>query len=184
MSWESFDLTQPPDGNQTFGTGAPIATGLEVEGDSYIDLLEADAYIFNGTSWVLVGGINLPGFLAYYYENNTGPITSTSGTPTTFFTVTPGLPSGDYLVWLNCRYFTTNSNTAALINCVADTDPANNTSFQAGSGGVPTNVQRVPGSLIQRMALTPASNIRVELSRPVGTGSAGLGVVDLGIFRA
>lgn len=56
MGIEFYD-TGINDGNQTFGSGAPVVTSDLREGDSYIELSSAQAYIFTNGAWVLLGQI-------------------------------------------------------------------------------------------------------------------------------
>jgi hypothetical protein len=69
-----FKLTRPQDGNQTFGTGAPVASGSEVAGDSYIDLATRECYVFDGAAWVLSG--TLAGDWTYQIVTANQPFTS------------------------------------------------------------------------------------------------------------
>lgn len=76
MSIDSFSLTKPNDGGVSFGSGSPSVSGVEGEGDAYINLSNGECFKFLGGAWVSQGTISVAG---------TGQIRPTTG----YTTVTP-----------------------------------------------------------------------------------------------
>jgi hypothetical protein len=107
------------------------------------------------------------GGAVFHYEQTVELVTS-SPAPTTWFSVTPGVPLGDYIVLLDYKYNISSNSTSGQVDLVDGITILEQAIH--GSPGATSVTIREPGMMMTRAPIAPADTISVNISREGGNG--------------